>query len=185
MASLSTSGLVEARELACRGTAEIEGKLAVGGGLSIGGELELGGGIDARGTRITNAYFENANFRGPVLGDIAVEGTLKVGALDRRKVSGDKGVLSGETVDDPETESSMMVSHLTPVVTAGRGGELRVARGLKYDEDADLFVVPKISGHEVRHHAAQVDEKEIVTSFVELREESPWCQFRYACDRRC
>lgn len=185
MASLSASGLVEARELACRGTAEIEGKLAVGGGLSLGGELELGGGIDARGTRITNAYFGNASFRDPVLGDVAVEGTLKVGALDRRKVSGDKGAPSGETVHDPATESSMMVSHLAPVVTAGMGGELGVARGLKYDEDADLFVVPKISGHEVRHHAAQVDEKEILTSFVELTEESSCCESRCAGDRRC
>lgn len=123
--SVTAYGPLDADQLSCRGAAEIEGKLSVAGDVTIHkGELKLGeGGMDARDSRIRNAYLEDTGFVGAVKGDVVVDGGVQVGGL--------KGEGEGR------------------VVVVGSGGKLKDAPGVKFDEEAGVFVVGKMSGHEV------------------------------------
>lgn len=121
--SASVSGSITADKLTCRGAAEVGGKVSIAGGVAVRGELELGGGMDAQGTRIANAYLENANFRGAVQGDVEFGGDVKIGAL--KKAGG--GFL----------------------VTADASGQLGLAAGVGYDMGEGIFVAGRVSGHEV------------------------------------
>lgn len=123
--SVTAYGPLDADQLHCRGAAEVEGKMSVAGDVAIHkGELKLGeGGMDARDSPIRNAYLENTGFVGAVKGDVVVEGGVQVGGL--------KGEGDGR------------------VVVVGPGGKLKYARGVKFDEEEGVFVVGKMSGHEV------------------------------------
>lgn len=153
-ASLSVSGPVDAVELRCSGVANVGGNMAVGGGVTIAGELELGGGMDARGNHITNVYLDNAGFRGAVLGDVAVEGGVKIEGLalgkERRRgggfeMSDDGGIEKVERGQRGRADGSGRER----MVAVGVGGDLRVARGVEFDEEEGVIILDKLSGHKV------------------------------------
>lgn len=124
--SASVKSMTVSKDLACRGDAEINGKLSITGAVTAEGEVELSAGLDAHGTKIANARLESARFEGTVMGDVDFGGAVSFGALRKR------GTVPGT------------------VLVAGDDGEMRVAKGLELDEMEGVLVVEKVSGHEVR-----------------------------------
>lgn len=110
--------------------------------------------MDARGTRISNAVLENVSIRGRVVGDVGIEGGLKVGALTAPNAGGRRSGMhgfAGVAGDDSGRGdwNEGKGSGRARIVAAGPGGELGVARGVEFDDEEGVFVVGKISGHEV------------------------------------